>query len=225
MSESRSPDRELLSREYELRFAKIAEYRRAVWRVLIDHYFQRLIPAGATLLDLGCGWGEFVNQITAASRYAMDMNPDAARHLDPEVEFLNQDCAADWPLEKDSLDVVFTSNFLEHLPDKAAVEATLKQAWRCLKPGGAIVCLGPNVRFVPGAYWDFWDHHVPISDRSLAELLRLTGFDVERQIPRFLPYSMSDKPPPPLLFVKAYLKLPLAWPLFGKQFLIVGRSG
>ena len=41
-----------------------------------------------------------------------------------------------------TLDVVFTSNFLEHLPDKASVERTVAEAQRCLKNGGLLICLG-----------------------------------------------------------------------------------
>jgi predicted SAM-dependent methyltransferase len=58
-----------------------------------------------------------------------------------------------WDVPAESLDVVFTSNFLEHLPDKASVEQTVKEAGRALKPGGRLICMGPNVKYLPGAYW------------------------------------------------------------------------
>jgi predicted SAM-dependent methyltransferase len=76
---------------------------------------------------------------------------------------------------QESLDVVFTSNFLEHLPDKVHVERTLAQAWRCLKDDGFIICLGPNIKYVPGAYWDFWDHFIPLTELSLSEVLKMKG--------------------------------------------------
>jgi hypothetical protein len=77
---------------------------------------------------------------------------------------------------------------------------------------------------VPGAYWDFWDHFIPITELSLSEVLKMKGFSIQSSIPRFLPYSMSNGRTPPLLLVKLYLKLPPLWPLFGKQFLVVGRK-
>jgi SAM-dependent methyltransferase len=153
----------------------------------------------------------------------MDLNPDAAEHLNDDVELLLQDCSQSWPLEDNSLDVVFTSNFLEHLPDKSSIEKTIVEATRCLKPGGQFIALGPNVRLVPGAYWDFWDHHVPISDRSLTELLTLKGLTVVEQHAGFLPYTMSDGRQPNLFLVRLYLKIRLAWRIMGKQFLIVAR--
>jgi hypothetical protein len=94
-----------------------------------------------------------------------------------------------------------------------------------LKQGGLIVCLGPNIKYVRGAYWDFWDHIVPITEAGLAELLMLKGFSIQLKIPRFLPFSMSTGRTPPLFLVRLYLKLPVVWPLFGKQFLVIGRKG
>ena len=164
----------------------------------------------AVILDLGCGWGEFSNNILARKKYAMDLNPDTAEHLNANVELIAQDCAQTWPLADRSLDVVFTSNFLEHLPRKLDIERTVDEVRRCLKPGGIFIALGPNVRLLPGEYWDFWDHHVQISDRSLAELLTMNGFNIVEQHAGFLPYTMSDGRQPNLLLVKLYLKIRLA---------------
>jgi SAM-dependent methyltransferase len=121
------------------------------------------------------------------------------------------------------LDLVFTSNFFEHLPSKEALTDTLEQAKRCLRPKGRLIAMGPNIRFVGGAYWDFWDHHLPLTDHSLAEALRVRGFEIERVVDRFLPYTMVNTRPAPPLLVYLYLKTPFAWRVFGKQFLIVAR--
>ena len=208
---------------YRARYQDSGEDRLRVWRVLLDEVFQPLVPEGGAVLDVGCGWGEFINQVRAARRFAIDLNPDARGRLSPEVTFFQQSCADPWPLPDGSLDLVFTSNFLEHLPSKVALVATVREAWRCLRPGGRLVCVGPNVRYVPGAYWDFFDHHLPLTDRSLAECLTTNGFALERQVARFLPYTMAGRRPPPSALIRAYLSLPLAWPLLGKQFLVVAR--
>ena len=117
-----------LPREYRLRFGERSEYRRKVWRTLIDAYFVRFVRSTDVVLDLACGWGEFIDQVAAAKRYAIDLNPDAAAHLDAGVELLSVDAAGPWPLADRSLDCVFTSNFLEHLPDKAALDSVLDAA-------------------------------------------------------------------------------------------------
>ena len=167
---------------------------------------------------------EFINNIAAAKKIALDLNPDTPAHISPEVDYLWQDCCKSWQVPPESIDVVFTSNFLEHLPDKSTIESTISQAHRCLKTDGIIICLGPNIKYTHGAYWDFWDHRTPITELSLSELLRLCQFAVDLCIPRFLPYTMSLGWKPPLIALRAYLRLPIVWRLFGKQFLVIGRK-
>jgi SAM-dependent methyltransferase len=214
-----------LQKLYEKRFAGKSEYRYKVWHVLVDKYFARWLPAGATVLDLGCGHCEFINNVRLEKRFGMDLNPDTLRQAEPGVRILVQSCSQPWALPDDSLDVVFTSNFFEHLFTKRELRDTLLQAWRCLRPGGRIIALGPNIRYLPGAYWDFYDHYLALTELSLGEVMAETGFTLEAQIPRFLPYTMSQPGrQPPLWMLGLYLKLRLTWPLFGKQFLVVARK-
>lgn len=210
---------------YRARFEGADADRVRVWRILVDRVFQAYVPPEGSVLDVGCGWGEFINAIGAKRRYAIDLNPDARARLAPGVEFFRQSCADPWPLPDGSLDAVFTSNFLEHLPSKDLVVATVEQGVRCLKPGGRMICMGPNVRLVPGAYWDFFDHQVPLSDQSVCELLHLIGFDLLRVEARFLPYTTRSRVPQAPWIVGAYLALrPLSSALIGKQFLVVAAK-
>ena len=213
-----------LSRIYAQRFAANLDYRKLVWRVLIDSFFQRYVPHDATVLDLGCGYGEFINQVRAVRKYAMDLNPDAPRYLSADVEFIRQDCSQPWPVEEASLDVIFTSNFFEHLPDKAALGRTIDQAHKALRKGGRLIAMGPNIKLVPGSYWDFWDHYIPLTESSLSEALENRGFLIDRKESAFLPYTMAGKKPAPLALVRLYLALPLLWRFLGKQFLVIAAK-
>ncbi|OAB61431.1 methyltransferase type 11 [Leptolyngbya valderiana BDU 20041] len=210
-----------LQQGYQLRFARIANYRRKVWKILVTRYFQDLVGERRDILDLGCGWGEFINQVRARKKYAMDLNPDAKDYLESEVRFIHQDCSQSWPVSEASLDVVFTSNFLEHLLSKESLSRTIAEAYRCLKPGGKIICLGPNIKYTGGAYWDFFDHHLPLTEASISEVLKLRGFQIQTCIPKFLPYTMANGKQPPLWTVSLYISMPLAWHFLGKQFLVV----
>jgi SAM-dependent methyltransferase len=213
-----------LERLYQNRFAANREYRNRVWQVLAREYFSRWVPADASVLDLGSGYGEFINNARAARKYAMDLNPDSGGEVAPGTTFFLHDCATPWPLESAALDVVFTSNFFEHLPDKASLAATLREACRCLRPGGRLIALGPNIRYLPGRYWDFFDHHIPLSDASLGEALEASGFELETVTGRFLPYTMTGGPDWPLFLLRLYLALPWAWRIFGRQFLVVAQK-
>jgi SAM-dependent methyltransferase len=218
-----SLDEQELQRIYSTRFEGKGDYRTKVWRVLAP-YFAQWMPKSATVLDLGAGYCEFINNVEAATKYAMDLNPKVHQQAAPGVKVLQQDCSLPWTLGEGVLDTVFTSNFLEHLPDKAAVTTVLAQAFRCLKPGGRFIALGPNIKYLAGEYWDFFDHYVALSDMSLAEALSNGNYEVERRIPRFLPYTMSHGWQYPVWMLQMYLSLPVAWPLFGKQFLLVARK-
>ena len=213
-----------LSKIYHRRFARTAAYRNRVWQVLTREFFQRWVPKDATVLDLGCGYGEFINNIFARGKFAMDLNPDARRQLAPEVRFLHQNCAERWPLEDDSLDVVFSSNFFEHLPEKPQLNLTLREILRCLKPGGRLIAVGPNIKFLHGIYWDFYDHHIYLTEASLGEALEVEGFRIERIVPRFLPFTMVKAPQYPMLFVRLYIAMPWVWRIKGRQFLVIARK-
>jgi len=217
------PQAELM-RVYENRFAPVQEYRRRVWQVLVANFFQQFVPQVGTVLDLGCGYGEFINSVRAKAKFGMDLNPNSAQHLAAEVRFVPQDCSARWPFTDDELDVVFTSNFFEHLPDKSTLGRTLDEAFRCLKPEGRLIAVGPNIRFTGGRYWDFWDHYLPLTDASLAEGLTVRGFQIDRCHARFLPYTMVGGPQYPLWMVAAYVRFPFLWRLRGQQFLVVARK-
>jgi ubiquinone/menaquinone biosynthesis C-methylase UbiE len=127
---------EVLKDEYQARFQSNSGYRDSVWKLLCNLIFSRYITPEHVVLDLGAGWGEFSRNVAAKKKYAMDLNPDCGKRVDGFAEFIQQDCSRKWPLPDGSLDVVFTSNFLEHLPSKDLVDKTLAEAYRCLRNAG-----------------------------------------------------------------------------------------
>jgi SAM-dependent methyltransferase len=213
-----------LQRIYAQRFNSSARYRQRVWQVLVKHFFQRWVPASASVLDLGCGYGEFINVIPARRKFGMDLNPETQKHLAPNIEFLRQDCSLPWPNAARDLDVVFTSNFFEHLPDKATLGRTLDEIARALKPGGRLIAMGPNIKFTGGRYWDFWDHFLPLTEASLAEALVTRGLQIEQCFDRFLPFTMSGRREFPMWIIALYLKCPFLWRLKGEQFLVIAAK-
>jgi SAM-dependent methyltransferase len=209
---------------YTRRFAGNEQRRAEIWQTLAHNYFHRWIKPTDTVLDVGAGYCEFINSIAASCKYAMDSNPATAHKAAPGVSVLSQDVSQPWPLPADSIDVVFSSNFFEHLPSKQDLFHCLDEAFRILRPQGLLIALGPNIRFCADAYWDFVDHHLPLSDRSMVEALEIAGFKMDRVIPRFLPFTMSNRAPYRAFMVRLYLALPLVQRLWGKQFLVVARK-
>ena len=124
--------------------------------------------------------------------------------------------------ERQRFGTIFMSNYLEHLYSRDVVVEQLRVAARLLLPGGHLIVLQPNVRLVGQRYWDFIDHHVALTERSLEEAAELADLRTVKLIPRFLPYSTKGRLPSHPLLVRAYLRFPPAWWLLGKQTLYVG---
>ena len=211
---------------YQRRFAGAdRQDKAAVWKVLVECFFQRWIGADEVVLDLGCGFGEFLNHLRCRRKIAVDMDPSGAEYLHAGAEFHAGDVCDLGFLPDASVTTVFTSNLMEHLPDKAAVERMLREVHRVLKPAGQLIAMGPNLRCLPGRYWDFWDHLVPITHVALVEILELLGFRIVQCVPRFLPYTTCSRFPRSAWLVRLYLKLRPAWALVGRQFLIRAQKG
>jgi dolichol-phosphate mannosyltransferase len=198
--------------------------KQRIWKVIVGSFFQKWVREEHTVLDLGCGQGEFLNAIRCRRRLGVDLMPGGQRFLDPAVEFHQGSVCELDHLDAGSVDVVFTSNLMEHLPGKSEAEQMLSEARRVLRPGGHFIAMGPNIRLLANDYWDFWDHLVPISDRSLAEALVTQGYSVDAVYPRFLPYTTKSRLPRWAWLVWCYLKCRPAWSVLGKQFLVIARK-
>jgi hypothetical protein len=112
----------------------------------------------------------------------------------------------------------------EHLTDKASLSRTLAHALRTLKPGGRLIAVGPNIKYLHGQYWDFYDHHVYLTETSLGEAMEISGYHIDWIVPKFLPFTMVKAPEYPLFFVRLYIAFPWIWKILGKQFLLVAHK-
>jgi len=200
--------------------------KNAMWSILCKYFFQRYVKKDAIVLDLAAGYCEFINNITAKRKIAVDLNEDIRKYANDDVEVILSRSDNLSELEDSSVNVVFVSNFFEHLQNKEVLLSTLSECNRVLKSGdeGILLILQPNIRFAYREYWDFIDHVLPLSDKSLAEALILKGFCINKMIPRFLPYSTKSGLPVNSFLVKWYLRLPFAWRIFGKQCFVAASK-
>jgi SAM-dependent methyltransferase len=201
---------------YERRFADSLAFRRQMWDVLCREFFQRHVPADATVVEIGAGYCEFINHITAGRKIAVDLNPDTRRYAGADVTVFTSSTSRIEGLADGVADVVFASNFLEHL-SRADILDTLREVRRVLKPGGRFLILQPNIRYCKEDYWQFFDHITPLCERSLTEALETTGFEVPYVLGRFLPFTTQGRLPNSIALLKLYLKLRPVWRIFGQQ--------
>ncbi len=208
-------------RIYSYRFRGIEQAdREVVWEEL-SSFLHPLLGYPNTVLDPAAGLGEFIRHTPAEERWAVDA-VDFGLGTDPSVKMVIGDTlTADVP--RDYFDAVWVSNFLEHLLSQEQVAEFLERMTSRLKPGGRMAIMGPNYKYCYREYFDCADHTVVLSHLGVAEHVAGAGLEIERLIPRFLPYSFRGRLPPSRALVRQYLKTPIAWRLLGKQFLIVAR--
>ena len=209
---------------YRQRFPEVSRRQKDMIWPEIARYLEQWVDPAAPVLDIACDSGYFIRNVHAVERWAADLR-DVRAELPDDVHFVQAnglDLEAHVPVG--TFGTVFMSNYLEHLHGPEAVIEQLAVARRLLRMGGHLIVLQPNVRLVGGAYWDFIDHRVALTDRSLAEAGGLAGLRAIRIIPAFLPYSTKSRLPSHPLLVRAYLRVPLAWRLLGRQTLYVAEA-
>jgi SAM-dependent methyltransferase len=217
-----------LAKIYTRRFSKQEIVRKnEIWKVIVSDFLQKFVRDSDTVIDVACGHGDFINNVRLGGggiKIAIDLNENSRAFLSEQVEFYSGDALSILAKFPETADIVFTSNFLEHLPDKETLNQLFGIVMHALKPGGKWLILGPNLRYLPGEYWDFYDHDLGLTHLSLIEALEINNFAVNYCIDKFLPYTTKCRLPQHPLLVKAYLKIPLAWKFLGKQFFIVAEK-
>lgn len=194
--------------------------RDTVWKALWRYHFRHRVAPGDCVLDLGCGYGEFINNVVARRRIGLDQWPGMSACLAPGVEAIVAPVSDLGGIDDDSVDLAFASNLFEHVGQDVFAD-TLGQLRRKLTATGRLTLLQPNYRYAFREYFDDYTHVTAWSHVSLADFLTAQGWEVVEVAPRFLPLTVKSRLPvwPPL--VGAYLRSPFK-PM-GKQMLLTAR--
>lgn len=169
-------------------------------RIAAYRPFFKDLPAGSSVLDLGCGRGEalallrdwgFAGRGVDSSARMVELCHN--RGLQAEVGDLFAVLAA---AEEGSLGGVVSFHVIEHLPPDA-LDRLVRLAWRALRPGGVLILETPNPLSVVVAARNFWldpTHVRPVHPESLKLMYELAGFDpIERLDLR--PFAAADRLP------------------------------
>jgi SAM-dependent methyltransferase len=191
--------------------------RNTVWKALCRYYFRRIVPEDGCVLDLGCGYGEFINNVKARRRIGLDAWEGARAHLAPGVELVVGNVVDMQMIEEGSVDFAFASNLFEHIPQEDFA-AVLMQLRTKLTDRGTLTILQPNYRYAYREYFDDFTHVAVYSHISLADFLVANGWEVLEVKGRFLPLTVKSRLPVSKLLIRLYLSLPFK-PL-GKQMLL-----
>jgi dolichyl-phosphate beta-glucosyltransferase len=147
------------------------------------------IPPGATILDVGGGYGYLADAAADdprfAERWVVEANPEAAHRVSARHRTV-VGWFPDVPLPDGAFDVVSLQDFLEHLPNP---RGALERTHALLRRGGSLLLTTPNTKSavarLQGLRWvslKFPEHVALYSPESATRLLAETGFRVRRLI-------------------------------------------
>jgi SAM-dependent methyltransferase len=189
------------------------------------------IEEGVTLLDFGCGRGEFLNGFIdiGADGHGVDFT-DSAIGACPRAKIKQADIEKDGlPYPDNYFDVVFSKSVIEHFHNP---DILIKEVYRCLKPGGLAIIMAPSWEYNYRIYFEDYTHRTPFMMPALNDILLIHGFtEVKvtffKQLPIlwgrlnwvFSPLSLITRLISPRLLGR-YFK----WVRFSKEIMLLSTS-
>jgi 2-polyprenyl-3-methyl-5-hydroxy-6-metoxy-1,4-benzoquinol methylase len=149
-----------------------------------EREYSDILPSNkdASMLDVGCGMGHFVN-------YLRHKGFSSVKGVDHSAEQVNYCLSAGLPVAKiddifdflnsqtNSYDFIMMSDVLEHF-DKNEVLQVLEGLRGALRSGGVLVLRVPNMSSIYGLHGRYLDftHEVGFTESSLNQVLMCAGF-------------------------------------------------
>lgn len=165
--------------------------KKILWSEVIRFLKPYLGIQADRVLEIGSGHGEFINQVKAKEKYAVDLIRPAENVLSPEVIFREINLSEN-NLDFDvKFDFIFSSNTLEHI-DLTSVHSVIEQMEMLLEDHGSLVLIGPNFKTVYKHYYDDPTHITALSHTTLILICKKYGLTPRKVIPKFLPYTMQS---------------------------------
>jgi SAM-dependent methyltransferase len=155
---------------------------------LCRHLHERFIAGRnfRTLLDLGCGRGDFLDAFRDCGLETVGLDSSKFSNGNLKSKVIHADIEGKaWPIESGSLDVVFSKSVIEHIRN---VDVLLSETRRVLKPGGIAIIMTPDWATNFRHFYDDYTHVSPFTMMGLSDAVRAHGLKIEvaehfRQLP------------------------------------------
>ena len=128
------------------------------------------------VLDIGCGIGNnltLLKNLGFSSIYGVDIS-DYSKKYFPKIKFIKTDLENEkLPFNDNFFDVIYSKSLIEHFyyPEKV-----FKEAYRVLKPGGIIITLTPEWKYIYKTFYEDYTHRVPFTKESLRDIHKIHNF-------------------------------------------------
>lgn len=198
---------------------------------LIRYLFKKAnLKKNQKILELGCGRGDFINEFKkkGLQTYGIDIS-DYSTKFFPKLNFSKVDLTKNkLPFKDDYFDAIYSKSFIEHFyyPEKI-----FQEAYRVLKPGGVIITLTPEWKYIYKSFYDDYTHRVPFTKQSLRDIHDMNNFEkisVESfiQLPLVFEKKFFSKFFYVLsfltrLFIPDYFRMKNKWIRFSKELMLL----
>ena len=209
---------------FEDKFRGSRDQIKAWQGVYLDRVAEAVGATGGTILDVGCGRGEWLELLKEKgfSARGVDLNDVAARECrEMGLDVTTGDALAMMnAMPADSLAVVSAFHVIEHLPQPVFF-AFLDEVLRALKPGGIVILETPNPGNLQVGAHKFWldlTHLRPLPAETVAFAVESRGFINVEVLPMHPNDQAATRYPDPLIDQLNQL-------IYGPQdYAVVGRK-
>jgi ubiquinone/menaquinone biosynthesis C-methylase UbiE len=147
------------------------EYPDKLAKYLVDRFD---LTEGKSILDLGCGRGEFLRGFMRCGlkSYGFDQS-DAARKICPAAEIKNGNLEEQLPYDDNSFDYIYSKSVIEHFyyPEKL-----VEEIFRILKPGGLVITMTLDWEVIYKMFYEDYTHRTPFTKTSLRDIFLIHSF-------------------------------------------------
>lgn len=172
-------------------FQEIAGILGMIERIVVRVRTERLkkwVKKGGRILELGCGTGYYLASIRDTNLWevaGVELSPYAANFARGKLGLpVSTGTIFDAAFPDEIFDAVIMRHVLEHVPNPSA---TMQEIYRVIKRDGRLILTVPNIETIEikffKASWHGWSlptHFYLFSPETLSELLKKTGFVVEK---------------------------------------------
>ena len=143
---------------------------------LINYLIKRLnLEKNKKILEIGCGRGEFLNEffLSGLDSHGVDLS-DYMKNFFPNLKFKLANLENDkLPYDDNFFDIIYSKSVIEHFyyPEKI-----FQEAYRVLKPGGIIITLTPEWKYIYKSFYEDFTHRVPFTKVSLNDIHEMNNF-------------------------------------------------
>ena len=146
------------------------------------NYFLPELADGSTVVEIGSGRGEFAMEVRSRGLHYLGIEPSSdlcAGLRERGFEVINE-VVPPMPLEDQTVGLVHSHDFVEHLVDYREVMHFFIDSYRVLKHGGFISVLAPNYDTIKQLFFQYdYQHSFIVTKNRIEHMLRDSGFVVK----------------------------------------------